>query len=239
MYGPYLFLILILISSVPIIVVYVWFRLAKYQFSQIRFLFTLLTGAAAFFPALIMQNLLNFSFHAGGRMQLFYHVFVRVAFTEELSRLLLLFVFFWISSRAAKDSISQPLSAATIRKAAATGLVAGLGFALLENAVYGASNPNVLLLRALTTAPLHAACGSRIGLAVIFRANPMQMFVRLLTATAIHGIYNFLAPIPGLPSIGAVFIALTALFSSILTIIGGREQTNASQAPEENPQINP
>ena len=221
MYGLVL-LVIIFISSIPVIAVYVWFRIAKYKFRLVRFLLALLAGAAAFFPALILQSFLNFSISAGGRLELFYHVFFRIAFTEELSRLLMLFLFFYIESRVAKDGSEQPLSWSGVNKGAATGLVAGLGFAILENAVYGASDIRVLLLRAVTAA-LHGACGSRIGAAaVIFRTNPVQALFHIFAATTIHGVYNFMAALPGLPSIMAILVAFSALFTAISTIHNSR-----------------
>jgi len=229
MYGPWILLIIVFISSIPVIAVYVWFRLAKYQFKLIWFLLALLAGAAAFFPALVMQRLLNFPFFTGGRLELFYHVFFRIALTEELSRLLMLLVFFYISNRITKDTSGQPLSWLDVKKGAAIGLVAGLGFAILENAVYAAADTRILLLRAVTAAPLHGACGSRVGTAaVMLRTNPVQAIFRILAATAIHGIYNFMAAAPGLPSIMAILVAFSALFTAISTI-------HSSWASEEKP----
>jgi len=234
MYGSWVLILIILISSLPVIAVYIWFRVAKYQFSLVRFLFALLIGAAAFFPALILQDLLYFSFSARSRMEIFYHVFVRIAFTEELSRLLMLFVFFWISGLVKQDgSLGQPFASNIIKRGAAIGLVAGIGFAFFENAVYAASDANVLLLRVITTAPLHAACGSRVGTAaVLFPNNPIKAFFRLLTATIIHGVYNFMVTMPGFLSVIAVLIALSALVSSILTISTGRENPQSDVVPQ-------
>ena len=217
-------LVIILISSIPVIAVYIWFRIAKYDYSLTRFLFALLAGAAAFFPALLMQEFFTFSSSTAGRMALFLQVFVRVAFTEEISRLLMLFLFFLISSRIKPNESIMPLSYDTIRNGTATGLIAGLGFALLESAVYGASNSVVLMLRVFTAAPLHGACGSRIGAAVVlFRTNPIQALMRIIAATAIHGIYNFMVTIPGVPSLAAVLIALSALLTAIVSINAGGE----------------
>jgi RsiW-degrading membrane proteinase PrsW (M82 family) len=223
MSGSWVLVILILISSLPVIAVYIWFRAAKYQFSLVRFLFTLLAGAAAFFPALILQDLLSFSFAAPrGRAALFYHFFIQIAFAEELSRLLLLFIFFWISSRLKPPAGSGQLSYNMVKIGTATGLVAGLGFAILENAVYAASDSGVLFLRVFTAAPLHGACGSRVGAAaVMLRSNPIQAAFRIITAIAIHGVYNIMVTGPGIPSIAAVLIAASALATAILTIRGG------------------
>jgi len=241
MYGSWFILILILVSSLPVITVYIWFRIAKYQFSLVRFLFALLAGAAAFFPALILQRLTNLSLPVG-RAALFFAVFVRIALTEELSRLLILLVFFFISGRI-KSTVNsnQPVSYNTVKKATATGLVAGLGFALLENAVYAASDISVLLLR-IVTAALHGACGSRIGAAaVMLRSNPIQALLRIITATAIHGVYNLMVSLPGLPSILAVLIAFSAFVSTITIIHGGwiEGETPTTQRSDESPLIEP
>jgi RsiW-degrading membrane proteinase PrsW (M82 family) len=226
--GTFILLVLILISSIPVIVVYIWYRLAKYNLSVVTFLFALLAGAAAFFPALIFQNLITFQTVAAGRLALFLQIFVRIAFTEESSKLLLLLLFFWIHSliisrsRQADEASNQPLTYGIVKRGAAIGLVAGFGFAILENAVYGASDTGVLLLRAVTAAPLHGACGSRVGAAAsMLRTNPIQAIFRLLTATAIHGIYNFMIIIPGFQTAAAILIALSALASSVLTIRSG------------------
>ena len=222
MYGSWVLLILILISSLPVIAVYIWFCFAKYKFSLVRFLFALLAGAAAFFPALILQGLLAISLPSG-KAALFYHFFVRIAFTEEISRLLMLFIFFLIDSRVKPaDSSGRSISYNAVKRGTAIGLVAGLGFALLESAVYGASDTGVLLIRAVTAAPLHGACGSRVGAAaVMFRTNPVQAVFRILTAIAIHGVYDLMVIQSGFPAIAAVLIAIFALINAIITIKGG------------------
>ncbi len=239
MFPMFVLLILILISALPVFAVFLWFRLAKYRFTYRWFLFALLAGAAAFFPALVLQNFLNFDASAGsGRLQLFYQFFVRIALAEELSRFLMLLLFFWLSLVFTRGASEQPPSAEGVNadanqtlenalsldaesKGAAAGLVAGLGFAVLETAVYGASDSGILLIRAVTAAPLHAACGSRVGLAAAsIRTNPVQSIFRLLSAAAIHGVYNLMIIMPGFPSIMAVLIALTTLASSVITIKG-------------------
>jgi RsiW-degrading membrane proteinase PrsW (M82 family) len=235
MYGTWVLLVLIFISSLPVIAIYIWFRIAKFQFSIVWFLFALLAGAAAFFPALVLQDLLSFPVFAQIRTALFYEFFIRIALTEELSRLLMLFIFFWISSLVSKGNIAnqedlptselsdnQSLSSSIIKKGTATGLIAGLGFAILENARLAASSMdfNIALLRIFTTA-LHGACGARVGVAaVMFPGNPVRALLRVFTATAIHGVFNFMVVRPGLTSIVAFLIAACALLTSIFSIRG-------------------
>lgn len=236
MSGLWVLLLLILISAIPAIAVYIWFRVTRRPFSFIRFLCALLAGAAAFFPALLFQSFFPPAGNAwaAGKGGVFARIFIRVALTEELSRFIVLLIFFGISDRlrSAKPGLSvsdasgveeaSPVSYRDLMQGSAAGLVAGLGFAILESASYGASNAGAALLRAFTAAPLHGACSSRVGASVVmFRKRSAQTIFHFLSAVAIHGIYNFMVVMPGFPSIAAVFIALSALVSSIVSIRGG------------------
>jgi len=204
--------ILIFISSIPAIAAFIWFRLARYPFSMSWFSAALLAGAASIFPALLFQYIFpagNGIFQLSGKRGLFAEIFIRTALTEELSRFLILLILFAVISRVCKRPVEKMANTA--------GLVAGLGFAILESSVYGASNFDITLLRAFTTAPLHGACGSRVGASVVLlREHPVQGIVRFLSAVAIHGAYNFILNIPRrVAAIAAVFIALSTLFSAI------------------------
>jgi len=206
--------ILIFISSLPAIAVFLWFRMAHYPFSMSRFSTSLLAGAASIFPALLFQYIFkagNGIFQFSGKWGLFAEIFIRIAFTEELSRFLTLLILFAAVCR---------VSGNPVRTVNAAGLVAGLGFAILESAVYGASNPGNALLRAFTAAPLHGACGSRVGSSVILlREHPVPGIIRFLSAVVLHGAYNFMLYIPGrFPPIAAVLIAISALVSAIQVI---------------------
>jgi RsiW-degrading membrane proteinase PrsW (M82 family) len=234
MSGFGVLIILLFISSIPAIAVFIWFRLARYPFSLPRFSFSLLAGAVSFFPALFLQSILiagNKVFYAAGKWGFIAEIFVRIAFTEEFSRLIALIILLFsirrFSSARRNDSgLSVNISAGTM--ACASGLVAGLGFAILESAVYGASNPGNALLRTFTAAPLHGACGFRAGSSVaMFSERPIQAVFRFLSAVVIHGIYNFMLIIPGFfPSIAAILIALSAFASSVLTIRNGMKGEN-------------
>jgi RsiW-degrading membrane proteinase PrsW (M82 family) len=229
MFSSWVLLVLILIQLLHVVIVYIWFRLAKYQISLVQFLFAILAGAAAFFPALILQNMLTFSSPSHGRGALFYNYFIRIALTEELSRFIMLLIFFVFALRIKSDS-NQPSDSNIIKRGTAIGLVAGLGFAILETARYAANdmNINIALLR-IFTAALHAACSSRVGCAILmFKKNSSQALLHFLTAVAIHGVYNLMINIPGLPSIAAILITISALTTAILSIRGGWETVNIS-----------
>jgi hypothetical protein len=83
----------------------------------------------------------------------------------------------------------------------------------------------ITLLRAVTAAPLHGACGARVGIAaMIGNREPVHALCRFLPAVAIHGMYNFMVISPGIPAIVlALLITLTALASSIQVIRASAE----------------
>jgi len=239
MSGLGVLIFLLLFSSIPAIAVFVWFRLARYPFSPLRFSCALLAGAVSFFPALVLQNVLTNAgsgiVYAMGKWGPIAEIFLRIAFTEEFSRLILLVILFFAIRRlspagARPDQASAdpqnagaypPVSADTM--ASAAGLIAGLGFAIIESAAYGASNPGNALLRTFTAAPLHGACGFRVGSSIaMFPERPLHAVFRFLSAVVIHGLYNFMLIIPGfVPSIAAILVALSALITSILVIRNG------------------
>ena len=228
MSGVGVLILLLLISSIPAIAVFLWLRLARYPFSPARFSASLLAGAASFFPALFFQRILTATdgiFLFAGKWDIVAKIFIRIAFTEELSRFLVLSILFVILHRFGHANTESPGSenVSPFTMACTAGLAAGLGFAILESAVYGAANPSNALLRAFTAAPLHGACGFRVGASVaMFRESPVQAIFRFFSAVVIHGIYDFLLLIPGiLPLIAATLIALFTLASSIVTIRSG------------------
>jgi len=206
--------IIILISSILAIAVFIWFRLARSPFTLPWFSAALLAGATSVFPAILLQNILAESgiLQFSGQLGLFAEIIIRIALTEELSRFLILLLLFTVIGRVCEKPIGKMANAA--------GLVAGLGFAILESSVIGASNFDITPLRAFTAAPLHGACGSRVGFSVVLlREHPVQGIFRFLSAVVIHGAYNFMLNIPGrFTPIFAVFIAVFALASAIQII---------------------
>jgi len=216
--GLGLLFAVILVSAVPSAAAFAWFRLARYPFPAPQFLLSLFAGATSVFAALILQGFL-----AGilppvtDRATLLAEIFVRIALAEELGRLLLLIPLFMAFRRfglwkASPEAIGK-----------ASGLAAGLGFGLLESAIYGAADPGLALLRAFTATLLHAACGARVGLSIaVCRARPALAIFQFASAVVIHGIYNLLIVTPGgfMPWL-AVFVAASALASSAQAIARG------------------
>jgi len=232
-------LVLILISAIPVIAVFIWFRVARYPLSTVVFFISLFVGATSLFAALFLQEFVS---RIGilppltDSVGLFIEILIRIALTEELSRLLLLIPLFmvfrrfnvvgWLTNWAGQlgqgeNAISPMPSAETMGKA--SGLVAGLGFGVLESAIYGAADPFNALLRAFTATPLHAACASRVGSSIMtFRERPALAIFQFLSAVIIHGIYNLMVVFPGrFPPFIAIFIAFSALLSSVQAISRG------------------
>ncbi|MDR0997647.1 MAG: PrsW family intramembrane metalloprotease [Treponema sp.] len=219
---------LIFISALPVFLLYLWFRLSRFPLPLHWFLLFLLAGAVSLLAALVLQRLLpGVPPGAGGIGWVFYAVFCKVALTEETGRFLVFLAFFRISAGFPVQSgrgNPAPCAAAPwpVFRGVLTGLVAGLGFAVIESASYGAADMGVAFIRAFTAAPLHGACGARVGASVAdLRNNPLPSLLRFLSAVAIHGMYNFMILLRGVPWILAILVAFSALASSILFIREG------------------
>jgi RsiW-degrading membrane proteinase PrsW (M82 family) len=207
MTGIWILVLLIFISALPILPVFIWFRVIRFPLSSWWFLGFLAAGAAALLLAGFLQTLFP-PLYGIGRGTLFFKLFVHVALTEEAGRLLLLLVLLQFLRR----------SQIFLSLGAAGGLLTGLGFAVIETATYGAANPAAALLRAFTAVPLHGACGCRVGLAVVsLPCSPLRSLVFFFYAIVIHGMYNFMVISPGLPLGFPLVLVFAALFSSIQT----------------------
>jgi len=226
--GIIILLFLILISSVLAVAVFLWFKFARYPIPVWLFFCSLLAGATSFFPALLLHGLISAEGNLG--------VIIR-ALTEEISRIpLLIILFFIIRKNLFKESKSINVSSSESESdtaynhifsvLAASALVVGLGFTVLEGAVYSAANPDITLTRACTAAFIHAACASRVGYSVaVFRYRPISSFAQFLFAVLIHGVYNIMLLLPGSFSfIAAILLALSAFFSSVVKIRSGMKK---------------
>jgi RsiW-degrading membrane proteinase PrsW (M82 family) len=154
---------------------------------------------------------------------------------EELGRFIALRLFFRfcpLRGGASSPAGHQGSGDGTPVFGAAAGLAAGLGFAVIESASYGAADLNIALLRAFTSAPLHGACGARVGSAAFTPLKqPGRAFFRFLSAAIIHGMYDFIIISPRLPSALSVLIAFTALAASVQEIRRGAPPDRAKLDP--------
>jgi RsiW-degrading membrane proteinase PrsW (M82 family) len=209
MNGLWTLLLLIAISALPALAVLLWIRFRRLPVRMPWFLLSLLAGALSLGLAAVLQSL----FPETGEARLgvlLAKIFVQIALTEELGRL----VVFSLLLSLARRMEPHPSGFAAI-----TGLVAGLGFAVVETAMYGAGNFSIALVRAITAAPLHGACGARIGVAVFhIRDAPAKSLILFLYAVALHGMYNFMILSRGVPLFFPILIAFTALLSSLRLI---------------------
>jgi RsiW-degrading membrane proteinase PrsW (M82 family) len=217
MTGLWILALLILISALPIFVVFIWFRAIRFPLRLPWFFCSLAAGAAALLLAGLLQSLFP-PLNGVSMGALLFKLFIQVALTEEAGRLVFLCLLFWFRRRLIPP---VPAFGASPSSAfgAATGLLTGLGFAVIETATYGAVNPGTALLRAFTAAPLHGACGCRVGLTVVnFRREPARGLLFFIYAVAIHGMYNFMVISPGLPPVFPVVLVFATLLSSIQVI---------------------
>ena len=189
----------------------------------------MLPAAAGIFsvlPAGLIQNFIPL--HLTGQSEardLLFGVFVRVSLTEELVRFTVLLFLFYLIPHLRIYPRGQTFRSAGNRETflgAPSGLAAGLGFAAGESVFYGLSDPGTAFLRIFTAVPLHAACGSRIGNAAgLIRRQPVLTFFNFVGAFFIHGIYDFCIRNPAVPRFLPVFIALSALISSLFNVYYG------------------
>jgi RsiW-degrading membrane proteinase PrsW (M82 family) len=209
-------LILILIAALPVVLLFLWYNFARCPLSTGWFLLFLIGGGASLFIALFLQALIPVPSGpspggaAGGLGPVVFNLFCRIAATEETARLLVFLPLFPLARIRGENAILR---------GGAAGLAAGLGFALVESAAYGASDVGNALLRAVSSAPLHGACGERVGAALAgCKRGPFSSLLRFLSAVAIHGTYNLMIRSSGVIALMAILAALCALASSVLSI---------------------
>ncbi|QQO09591.1 PrsW family glutamic-type intramembrane protease [Breznakiella homolactica] len=206
-------ILLLFLSALPVLVAYLWFSLRKYPYGILWFLCALLAGIVSLLIAAFLQGLFPVSSGTGFGSLLF-RLFVKIALTEEGGRLLALAVFFIIGRRWPRIGSGESPS-----HGAATGLVAGLGFAFIENASYAAADIQVAVIRGLMAAPLHGGCGARVGMTAAAlcsrRPGSLKNFV---LAVLIHGMYNFLIIHPGIPAFVPLIVSFASLISAVYLI---------------------
>jgi len=216
MNGIWILLLLLMAATIPAILVFFWLRSRKPSITLPWFLLSLSAGIISFIVAAMIQTLFAFS-RREGIWPVLFNIFIRIAMIEEASRIIILFFL----NRAAKNRRNNIAFGATI------GLIAGLGFALIESAFYGIANISITLLRIFTAAPLHAACGIRAG-AAVFAApqHPAKAFFLFISSVFIHGAYNIMIINPAIPSFLAIPTALIAFFASIYYLSESSYDTN-------------
>ncbi|MDR2095952.1 MAG: PrsW family intramembrane metalloprotease [Treponema sp.] len=215
-------LILLFISALPILFVYMWFRIRRYPMQFPWFFLAVLCGALSLVIALLLQflvqNLLSFMPESvqpdiGGFALALLRNFIRIPLTEEAGRLIALILFFRLAVRAGLGPERLTPAFCT-----ASGLLAGLSFAMLEGVSYGAADAGIALIRILSASPLHGACGARVGLAAMPAGDAHSAVSLFISAVAVHGMYNYLLINPVIPPFFAVVLAFIFLVSPLTRI---------------------
>jgi RsiW-degrading membrane proteinase PrsW (M82 family) len=232
MNGWWLLLVLMFLTALPALAAFFWLRRMGSPWGGPWFLAALGAGGLS----VILAGLGQFFFPApapvtgsaaSGPGTLIFGILVRVALVEEVSRLLVLLPLFRLYRRLGgadafnldRESLAAGVPARNTALWSAGGLAAGLGFAVFETLAYGASNLSSALIRAVTAAPLHAACGARIGASLAaIPSSFLRASALFLGAVFIHGAYNFFIIHPGMPSFLAVPLALSALGASLASL---------------------
>jgi RsiW-degrading membrane proteinase PrsW (M82 family) len=195
------------------------------------FFLTILCGVVSLVLALLLQflvqNLLSFMPgsvlpDSGGFAMALFRNFIRIPLTEEVSRLITFILFFRLAGRTGLSP--ERLGPAFC---AASGLLAGLSFAMLEGVSYGA-DAGIAFVRTVSASPLHGACGARIGLAAMPTGDNTHNAVFLfISAAAVHGMYNYLMINPVISPVFAIVLAFFFLMSPI-TVISKEWKRNLS-----------
>ncbi|GMO52351.1 MAG: hypothetical protein Ta2G_10280 [Termitinemataceae bacterium] len=216
--------ILLLVSIYPILIAYLYIRFSKSSntidptaraevvrsFSNINlpvFLGAIAAGVVSTVLAAIVQGAIPImEAKADSRTNVLFYVFVRIALTEETMRLFCFILFFVLIKKVFKIELTK-------HEESACGLTIGLSFASVETALIAASNSSFVLLRIITAAPLHGACGERIAAAVTNKPFGIKNIVFFFGAILLHGFYDAM-----LLSERTTFIVIAVLLT-IMTLI--------------------
>ena len=181
-------LIILALAPIAILLAYVWAR-DKYEKEPWRMLFiALLLGAVSVIPILVIERFLSgFEIYFFGMTAVFWRSFVVAAFTEELFKLIFLFLLIWKSPEF-NEKFDGIVYAVFV----------SLGFASIENILYVFDYGAVVgWTRALTAVPAHflfgVTMGFYIGMARFYPGRQKWFIVSaLFYPMVLHGTYDFI-----------------------------------------------
>lgn len=181
-------LIIIALAPVFIIAIYIYIR-DKYEREPIQLLLiSLVVGCIITIPVVFIEGFLAARGKAfEGLASAAWDAFVVAAFTEELFKLLALYLLIW-KNRHFNEKFDGIVYATFI----------SLGFAGIENILYVSDGGmSVGITRAFTAIPAHAlfgvTMGYQFGLARFYPEERVKrLFLALLIPLLLHGIYNFI-----------------------------------------------
>lgn len=156
-----------------------------------------------------------------GRAAILTFYSLRTAFVEEAARFAVLTSLFAINNRLLRKSMEIYSNFSSLQAENGIiynsgGLLAGLSFATLETAAHAATESGALLVRAISAAPLHGACGIRCAQSIELFNEKRRVAAagRFVYAAALHSFYNIMIVRGGIFSILSIILAITALISS-------------------------
>jgi RsiW-degrading membrane proteinase PrsW (M82 family) len=181
-------LIIIALAPVFVIAIYIYFR-DKYEREPIRLLLiSLVVGCVITIPVALIEGFLAARGQAfEGLPSAAWNAFIVAACTEELFKLLALYLLIW-SNRNFNEKFDGIVYASFI----------SLGFAGIENVLYVTDGGmSVGITRAFTAVPAHALfgiiMGYQFGLAKFYpEERTRRLFLALLIPILLHGIYDFI-----------------------------------------------
>jgi hypothetical protein len=218
MSSLFIVVLLVFIAGLPIVLAWWYFR-AKTSVRVSLFLFALLAGLLGVLVAAAIQLFIaplipEPAFQPDSRLLIFYKIFVEIALTEETARLLTILV---VALPLLKQYKNQPDLRVPLTRT--LGLLAGFTFAAVETVFFAMTTMDAGLIRAVSAAPLHGACGIRAGNAVLkLKTAPLFSVFSLFSAAALHGVYNFLVQRNGISPYLGVAIAITAMLAGLQSI---------------------
>jgi hypothetical protein len=226
---------MILIAGLPVSAGWWYFR-AKYAVSGRIFLAALLAGfGAVLFAAAAQLAIAPLTpapdLASGAKWAILYKIFVEIASTEELARFLMLVAFSALFKKNREESGQNKTAFMRV-----FGMIAGFSFAAVETIFFTITNPGSGLIRAISAAPLHGACGIRAANAALhIKQAPALSVLSLVFAIALHGIYNFLSQRGGFFPYLGVALAVSAFISGAQTI--RFEHEDAGSGAENMPAV--
>ena len=181
-----LFIINILLAAVPSIALVIFFYFKdKRKHEPFRVIWKAFAfGFLSVIPAVIAELVLSSAFgHLEGLISAFVSAFIIAALTEEFLKFLTVRVF--IYKEQAFDEVMDGIVYT---------VTAGLGFALFENMMYTTGPSFVLILRGVSSVPLHAMASGIMGYYIgihKMKKEPGALARGIFYGVLIHGLYDF------------------------------------------------